>query len=178
VAYSLSKQLVGRCFPRSKDLNPARQVRRPRHPRPGLLQLQGQLPRALHGIGDVDVTAMSSTPSSRRDARDDGPGPRPAHQFFVLKPHLSLPVGAWPILPRELRSLVHGESTNQGIKARNKEQRFAWSCCLTTRSRGDPCGPAGQPARRCGHRRGARESHGAEGLTRACSSRGPSSRGQ
>ena len=65
-------------------------------------------------------------------------GRGPGHAPRVLRAEEScrvLPVGAGPYFRGELWPLVHGESRNQGIKARNKEQRFALELLLNDQIR-------------------------------------------
>ena len=167
VAYSLSKQLVGRVFLVSKDLNLRVKSDVLGIPAQDFYNDKVNYHELYTGAGIVDVTAEEMDAFFKEGRLEmNGRGPGRPHEFFVLKNHV---VSSQSALSRyfrgELRPLVHGESTNQGIKARNKEQRFALELLLNDQIRvATLVGRAGTGKTLARHRRGPREGHGAEEL--------------
>jgi PhoH-like ATPase len=137
VAYSLSKALVGRVFLVSKDLNLRVKSDVLGIPAQDFYNDKVNYHELYTGAGVVDVTAEEMDAFFKEGRLEmNGRGPGRPHEFFVLKNHVSSSQSALARYFRgELRTLVHGESTNQGIKARNKEQRFALELLLNDQIR-------------------------------------------
>jgi len=137
VACTLNRQLPGRVFLVSKDLNLRVKADVMGVPAQDFYNDKVNYHELYTGAGVVDVTAeeMDAFFKEGRVAMN-GRCPGRPHEFFVLKNHASSSQSALARYFRgELRSLVHGESTNQGIKARNKEQRFALELLLNDQIR-------------------------------------------
>lgn len=135
VAHSLNRLLPGGVFLVSKDLNLRIKAaaagiaagdfggtgidRRESYTGIAMLDLTAGELDAFYGEGRIEM---------------NGRCPGRPHQFFILKNHESPSRSALARYFRgELKSLVRGGSTVQGIKARNKEQYFALELLLDDR---------------------------------------------
>ncbi|NPU84547.1 MAG: PhoH family protein [Syntrophaceae bacterium] len=137
LAWSLNRDFPGRVFLVSKDLNLRVKSDVLGIPAQDFFSDRINYHELYTGWGNVDVTSEELDAFFRDGHLEmNGRGPGRPHQFFVMK-NRALPSRS--ALSRffrgELRPLVHGESTNQGIKARNKEQRFALELLLNDQVR-------------------------------------------
>jgi len=137
VACSLNRQLPGRVFLVSKDLNLRVKADVMGVPAQDFYNDKVNYHELYTGAGVVDLTAEEMDAFFKEGRLQmNGRGSGRPHEFFVLKNHVSSSQSALARYFRgELRTLVHGESTNQGIKARNKEQRFALELLLNDQIR-------------------------------------------
>jgi len=137
VACSLNRQLPGRVFLVSKDLNLRIKADVIGIPAEDFYNDKVNYHELYTGIGILDLVAEEFETFYREGCLAlNGRCPGHPHQFFVLKNHLACSQSALAHFFRgELRPLVHGGSTNQGIKARNKEQRFALELLLNDQIR-------------------------------------------
>ncbi|HOI74919.1 MAG TPA: PhoH family protein [Syntrophales bacterium] len=137
VAWSLNRDFPGRVFLVSKDLNLRVKSDVLGIPAQDFYGDKINYHELYTGWGMADVTSEELDTFFREGHLEmNGRGPGRPNQFFVLKDPVSPSRSALSRFFRgELRPLVHGESTNQGIKARNKEQRFALELLLNDQVR-------------------------------------------
>ncbi len=132
VAYHLSGEQPGRVFLVSKDLNLRVKSDVLGIPAQDFYNDKVNYHELYSGSGSMEVTPEEMDVFFREGRLAlNGRGPGRPHEFFVLRNPASASQSALARHFRgELRPLVHGESVNQGIRARNKEQRFALELLL------------------------------------------------